>query len=225
MWAICMQEFKGLFKSIKSIFIISFLSGISVLFAHFGNSLGIDDMSLEASFTSGLSTLIVFLGMLFVFILSHDVISREFQSRTLRFLITKTSRKNIIIGKALGVTVFWLCCLFLSMLLIALVSKVFFFKTFIQCTVFMIYGISLTILTSTFVSKTSQSLIIGVILSLTLPILGLLSLLLENKLISWVKFLTPYHYMDLSLPYLIGVLILSSIFLFISIIHFERKDL
>lgn len=60
MWAICMQEFKGLFKSIKSIFIISFLSGISVLFAHFGNSLGIDDMSLEASFTSGLSTLIVF---------------------------------------------------------------------------------------------------------------------------------------------------------------------
>lgn len=226
MWAICTNEFKGLFKGFKSLFIIIFLVGISLLFASLGKRSPISaELTSEEAYTSGLTIIIVFFGMLFTFVLSHDVLSREVQHRTIRFLVTKTTRKKIVAGKTLGVVSFWLVCLILSLIAISIFAKAFFFTTLIQCIVFLTYGISLAMLVSSLAAKTNQSLIIGIVISFILPIISMALLLTDNILLSWLKYLTPYYYMDLPIVSLLGVILLSAVFFTCSIFVFERRDL
>ncbi|WP_347552991.1 ABC transporter permease subunit (plasmid) [Pseudalkalibacillus hwajinpoensis] len=227
MWAISLQELKGLSKGIRSIIITAFITGISLLFAYLAQENGelIGGISKESAYTSGLSVGVIFFGILFVFILSHDAISKESQNRTMRFIVTKTSRKNIILAKAIGITLFWIAVVFLSVSAISLVAKMFFIKTFLQCIVFLFYGISITLLVSTLCKKGSQSLFIGLLVSLLLPAVSFATIFWDNIFIQWVKYLTPYYYMDLGLGYLTIVLVLSLGLLVTSSILFEKRDL
>ncbi|MGN1400895.1 MAG: ABC transporter permease [Bacillus sp. (in: firmicutes)] len=226
MWAICMHEFKNLFKGFKSIFIILFLVGISYLFAYLGKTTAIvEGMSSEELYTAGLTVLIVFFGTLFTFVLSHDVLSKEVQTRTIRFLVTKTTRKKIIAGKTLAIILFWLVCLSISLAAISIYAKAFFLTTLLQCIVFLTYGISLAVLASSLVSKTSQSLMIGIGISLVLPVIGMLTLLIDNIFFNWIKYLTPYYYLDLPMISLFGIIILAFGFIIAATVIFERKDL
>ncbi|MYL73060.1 ABC transporter permease subunit [Halobacillus litoralis] len=227
MWAISTHEFKNLFKSIKAIVIVVFLTGMSLLVAslaeNFANQFG--DINTEGHYTAGLSATIIFFGMLFVFILSHDTISSEAQNRTMRFLVNKTSRRSIVMGKALGITLFWLTSVLISLVIVSLVAKQFFFETFLQCSVFLFYGACTALLISSLSKKGSESLFFGIIVSILLPAISFATVFIDTVWIQWVKYLTPYYYMDLSIAYLPIVCLLSIIILTVSIKIFERRDL
>lgn len=108
MWSICIKEYSQLFKSFKSIFVMAFLIGTSFLFAAITEQLPMDEIGMNPaeSFAAGNTFIVIFLGAFFVALLSNDSISREVQYRTIRFLATKTKRKNIALGKLLGITLF-----------------------------------------------------------------------------------------------------------------------
>ncbi|MCP3029630.1 ABC transporter permease [Halobacillus sp. A5] len=227
MWAISLQELKGLTKGIRSIIITLFITGISLLFAYLAQENGelVGGVSKESAYTGGLSVGVIFFGILFVFILSHDAISKESQNRTMRFLVTKTSRRNILLGKAIGITLFWAIVVLLSVSVISLIAKMFFIKTFLQCIVFLFYGIAISMLVSTLSKKGSQSLFIGLLVSLVLPVASFATIFWDNLLIQWIKYLTPYYYMDLSVGYLSIVVVLSLLIFGTSTILFEKRDL
>lgn len=227
MWAICLQEFKGLIKGVRSILVLGFIVGVSILSANmaerFGSMTG--EVAGENEYTLGLAVSILFFGLLFVFILSHDTISKEIQQRTIRFLVSKTSRNKILIGKFLGITLFWGLVLVLSVSIISVIAKMFFFKTLIQCFAFLLYSIASAILVSTLCAKGSQSLFVGILISLMLPIITIVVTVKDYSVINWLKYLTPYYYMDLAIPYLLIVILLSSFILIPALTILEKRDL
>src|SRR5690625_5191418 len=118
MLAISKREFIQSFKGIKSIIIIAIFLATAYYSARFSDwllSMNLDFTSqeMELIHTFAISALIMFFGMMFAMGLSHDAINREMHERTIRFLVTRTSRTSIIIGKFLGITLFWFVCLFI----------------------------------------------------------------------------------------------------------------
>ena len=127
MYVIGKREFISLFKGIKSIMIIVIFLVTSYYSAKFSNLLmsGIELTAKEAEHihTVGLLTLLFLFGQLFVMGLSHDSINRETHERTIRFLVTRTSRTSIIFGKFFGIWLFWFVCLIVSFLLISIFAQ------------------------------------------------------------------------------------------------------
>src|SRR5690606_30902758 len=111
MYTLAKREFINLFKGIKSIIVVVILLITSYYSAKFSNLLmsGIELTAKEAEniHTFGLLGLMLLFGQLFVTGLSHDSINRETHERTIRFLVTRTSRTSIIIGKFIGIWMFW----------------------------------------------------------------------------------------------------------------------
>lgn len=111
--AITKKEFFQLFKSVKSIIMIVVLLVSSYYFAKYTERL-VPILELEQTsswYAGGLLIILLLFGPLFVMSLSHDVLNRELSERTMRFLVTKTSKANILFGKFLGVWIFGLSVL------------------------------------------------------------------------------------------------------------------
>ena len=114
MIAIAKHEFWQLFKSVKSVLVIVILLGASYIVSKNGAELiALIDEGAGANevYYSGLALILLLFGPLFTFALSHDVINREVSNKTIRFLLTRTSHANILIGKLLGILSFWFVCL------------------------------------------------------------------------------------------------------------------
>ncbi len=101
MFAIGFKEFKNLFKSFKSLVVISIILGVTLgsaklisIFQSQLHQLGMND----SPYATGLLIIILLASPLFIFALSHNAINEEYRSRTIRFIATKTSRENIIFG-------------------------------------------------------------------------------------------------------------------------------
>lgn len=230
MLAIAWKEFLSLFKSIKSIFIVLILISVSLgvakIFSVFGddltNSLGIK----ETPFSAGLLLTVLIASPLFVFTLSHNIINEELKNRTVRFLATKTSRFNILVGKFIGSLLFWTACLLLTTLLLIWYSHQFYILEFLQCVIFVSYYLALSTLLSTFINSTLLTNFLGITLSLVMTVLGLWSLNSKNLLLIIYSYITPYHYYFSDNKIIsFTVVIFTIIFLTISIYFFRRKDL
>lgn len=132
MLAIATKEFVEMMKSFKSLFIIALFVLSSYFMSSFVSknvvSIGTD----TNNYVSVTRILILLFGFLFVLMLSHDLISRETSTKTIRFLITKTSRTSIIVGKFLGVAAFWLFSLGISITIVSFFAKDFLWFTFLQ---------------------------------------------------------------------------------------------
>lgn len=226
MWAICSREYKELFKGFRPAIIIAILVSVSYLSSKFANvSPGnIEGITKQDIYTSGLTFSIFLFGILFVFTLSHNVMNREIESRTMRFLVTKTSRNKILFGKLLGVLLFWFTIIVICLFVITFFSKTFHFITLLECMVFLFYCICAAILLSILVPRTSQSMFLGITVSLFLPGLSFWSILSDKFYISWLKFLTPYYYFELDSPFKFFPLLLAVILLAISLYFFKRRD-
>lgn len=230
MFAICKREFLFLFKSIKSIIFIVIISGLILIIAEFLSNIPLNilkEMGVENEYVLGLMLLIYFLGPLLVISLSHDTINKEEQNRTLRFLIPKINRDEIVLGKYTGILSFWSICLFLALLIISIFAKKFYWLPFIESIVFLSYFISLSIFLSICIGQSSITLIIGIILSLIIPIIGLISLLTKKYLfINLISILTPYYYFSFPDKPMIEYLTIipSILILLISILVFRKKD-
>lgn len=198
MLAIAKHEFWQLFKSFKSIVVIVILVGASYFASKHGADIiqlfndGVDDKSI---YYSGLALILILFGPLFAFSLSHDVINREVSNKTIRFLLTRTSHANILIGKFIGVLSFWFVCLMLSCAVIVMYAKHVDVFLILQMMMLILFSVCLTFLLSVIVSKPFMSMFLSTIFGLALPIVSLL-FISTNKWWGVFGYITPYEYLQ-----------------------------
>src|SRR5690625_6096207 len=66
---------------------------------------GVDN---SAAYAAVISLILMVLGFLFAFAISHDLINKEIELKTIRLLISKTSSLKLMLGKFLGTLLFWI---------------------------------------------------------------------------------------------------------------------
>ena len=225
MIAIAKHEFWQLFKSVKSILVILILLGASYYASKNGTELiafindGGDDKEV---YYSGLSIVLLLFGPLFAFALSHDVINREVSSKTIRFLLTRTSHANILIGKLLGVLSFWFLCLVCSYAVIIIYAKHVELYLFLQMMLLLLFSVSLAFLLSVIVSKPFMSMFISIVLGLALPIVGLL-LISTDKWWRLFGYITPYQYLQNDDWKIVFMFLIGSAIIGLTYIVFKRR--
>lgn len=246
MYTILWKEFFSLFKSFKSIAVVAFFIFVTFVISRFlGKFPFLLEQGTMSPFLLSIRFLVGAFGFLFGMALSHDILNREIESQTIRYLVTKTPRIHLITGKSLGVYLFWVLSITISFLIISYYAKSLFFLSYIQLLSFMAYVVGLTIFLSYFIKRTTYSMFISVILGIIIPALGAFvtgikinwdSLIFtlptntttDNLLVFipyYLKFLLPYYYFPLEngltlLPFFMGVL-----FITIVTILFKRSDL
>ncbi|MFS0645349.1 hypothetical protein [Siminovitchia sp. 179-K 8D1 HS] len=228
MYVISKREFFSLFKSIKSILIIGILLLTAYYSAKFSNVLlnviEFTPEEMEHIHTLGLLTLLFLFGQLFVMGLSHDCMNRETRERTMRFLVTRTSRASILYGKFFGIALFWFVCVAISFIIISIFSKQFAVFIFSQTMSLLIYQIALTVLLSVLIPKPGITMFLGTIIGLAFPIFGLWVTFTSNGWVSWIKFITPFYYLERE-DYTIAVILLfASLMLLIAHLIFKRRE-
>lgn len=229
MFAITLREFKSLFQSIRAILIIVVLFGVTIgsakLVSQFKAQLS--DLGLgNNAYVIGLMLLLFLAAPLFVTSISHSSVNKEIESKTIRFLATKTSRENIIFGKFLGNVSFWMICLTVALLLIVPFSKSFSIIDLIQSIIFVSYFIGLSLFLSTVVNNSSMTMFVGIFISIALPVIGMWSLFSKNVFVDTISYLTPYYYYTQeNTAYTYLVLIHIAVFVMTSLIIFKRRDL
>ncbi|KOR86114.1 hypothetical protein AM233_20410 [Bacillus sp. FJAT-22058] len=228
MYIIGKREFINLFKGIKSVMILMLLLATSYYSAKFSDLLtsGIELTAREAEniHTVGLLILILFFGQLFVMGLSHDSLNRETHERTIRFLVTRTSRTSIILGKFLGIWLFWLICLTTSFLLTSIFSQKLDVFIFTQTMSLLTFQICLTILLSVLIPKPGFTMFLGIMVGVAFPIIGLWVSFTSNVWVSWMKFITPYYYLIREDYTFLVIVILAGIMLVIANLIFKRRE-
>ncbi|MEW9110749.1 ABC transporter permease subunit [Cytobacillus gottheilii] len=228
MFVISKREFFSLFKSIKSIIIIAILLATAYYSSKFSNALTnlVDFTADEMNYvhTIGLLSLLLLFGQLFVLGLSHDCINRETHERTMRFLVTRTSRLSILFGKFLGIVLFWTVCVTISFLIISIFARQFDFFSFFQVMSLLIYQISLTILLSTIIPKPGITMFLGILLGIAFPIFGMWITFTSNEWVSWLKYVTPFYYLEHDNYLFLIINLLAAFLLFISAAIFTRRE-
>ncbi|KQS18810.1 hypothetical protein ASF99_02680 [Exiguobacterium sp. Leaf187] len=229
MFAITLREFKSLFQSIRAILIIVVLFGVTIgsakLVSQFKEQLS--DLGLgDNAYIIGLMLLLFLAAPLFVTSISHSSVNKEIESKTIRFLATKTSRENIIFGKFLGNVSFWVLCLTVALLLIVPFSKSFSIVDLIQSIIFVSYFIGLSLFLSTVVNSSAMTMFVGIFISIALPVIGMWSLISKNVIVDTLSYLTPYYYYTQeNTAYTYLVLIHIAVFVIASLMIFKRRDL
>ncbi|TGV30244.1 hypothetical protein EN829_037570 [Mesorhizobium sp. M00.F.Ca.ET.186.01.1.1] len=226
MWAICRHEYFRLFKSIKSLITIAFIVGVSYWVSDLVNQAAtlIPQQELAKGHALGVFVLIMLLGPLFVFSLSHDVINRELAGRTIRFLVTRTSRNKIILGKFLGILCFWLSCLVITFGVVLATVHTFDAKTFLHCLSLLVYCISLALFLSFAVPRPSYTMFLGIVVAMLLPGLGLWSTFSEQPAAQWIAYLTPFTYLEKGGAWVGVIWGYVVLFLGASMYLFQRRD-
>lgn len=231
MYPILKREFIDSFKSIRSMLIILFITVASYQSASYFNSNPsvINEMLFEgvdnnAAYAAVISLILMVLGFLFAFAISHDLINKEIELKTIRLLITKISCLKLMLGKLLGTLLFWIVTVSISYSIIYFISDSWHTESFLQAIVFIFYVVSLVFLISTIVTKSKLTMFLGIILGLILPILGLLSITIDKWYLLPFKYLLPYKYLNDTLGYLFIPLSISLVYILIAVTVMRRRD-
>ncbi|ETI69985.1 ABC transporter permease [Neobacillus vireti] len=228
MYVIGKREFMSLFKGVKSLIVIAILLVTSYYSAKFADFLlsGIELSAKEAEniHTVGLLGLLLLLGQLFIAGLSHDTINRETHERTMRFLVTRTSRTSIVLGKFLGIWLFWFICLIISFLIISMFAQKIDIFIFSQTMSLVTYQISLTVLLSVLIPKPGFTMFLSIVVGLSFPILGLWVVFTSNVWVSWTKYITPFYYLEREDFSFLVIFIVAGIMLFFANFIFKRRE-
>ncbi|MDX8045363.1 hypothetical protein SH601_05110 [Gracilibacillus sp. S3-1-1] len=229
MFAISKREFFESFKGVKSIIIIAIFlmtAYFSTKFSDWLLFMNIDFTSQETELihTFAISVLILVFGMLFTMGLSHDVMNREIHERTVRFLVTRTSRVSIIMGKFLGVVLFWFTCLLTSFLIISIFAHQFDVITFLQSLSLLVYYCACTLLLSVLISKPGFSMFLSMIIGIAFPIFNGWVFFTTNAWISWLKYLLPFYYVNDQDYRFMVIFLLAGVLLFIALKVFKRRE-
>lgn len=226
------REFTDSFKSVRSILIILFITFVSYQSATFidNNPELIEEIMKSggeegSAYTAAIALIVLIFGFLFVFATSHDLINKEIELRTMRLLVTKVSRMQIMAGKLLGTMLFWMVTVSISFIILSVISGSWFPKDYFQSLVFLFYIVSFVILTSTVFTKSKLSMFLGIILGITLPIIGLATGFSDKWYLAPFKYLLPYKYLDGSIGLMFIPLAIGAIYFLISVFIMQRKDL
>lgn len=228
MLAISKREFIESFKGIKPIIIIAIFLITAYYSGKFSDLLLSENIDftaeeLEVIHTIAISGLLIIFGMLFVMGLSHDTMNREMHERTIRFLVTRTSRSAIIIGKFVGIWLFWIVCLVTSFLVISIFVHKFDMITLFQATSLVAYYLALTILLSVLIPKPGFTMFLSIVLGIAFPIFNSWTVFTSNAWVSWMKYPLPFYYIDERNFNFIGILLLVGVILFIAVAIFNRR--
>lgn len=142
----------------------------------------------------------------------------------MRFLVTKTTRFSIIIGKFLGIWMFWFVCLFLSFLIIALTTEKIDLLVFAQTMSLLTLQISFVLLMSVLIIKPGVTMFLGILGGILLPILGGWFALSANPAISWLKYISPFYYLDLNDYSFLVLLVFAGILIYLTNLFFKRRE-
>lgn len=226
------REFIDSFKSIRSILIILFITYISYKSAaFFADNPGVIHEFIESSddaksvYTAAVALIVFMLGFLFVFATSHDLINKEIELKTIRLLVTKVSRVEILLGKLLGTLLFWIALISVSFGILSIYASSWFPKDYFQIIIFLLYIVSFVQLMSTAIPHTKLTMFLGIILGLSLPIIGLISLVSERWYWIPIKYILPYHYLEGSIVWMIIPCLIAIIYFFISMFIMQKRDL
>lgn len=227
MLSIAKQEFWQLTKNIKSIVIIAVLLLASYYFARNGQvfaqffEMGAEDGA--ALYATGLIIVVLLAGPLFVMALSHDIINREVSSRTMRFLLTRTSADRIVWGKFIGVCAFWLFCVVLAVAIIAITSHTFSAISFASVLCLLISEITIAFIVSIVIPRPRMSMFIGIMIGIAFPIVSY-AVEFTDKWWGKLRYISPMHYVQEDSWHMIALPIASVVLIFAVIQLFKRGE-
>lgn len=226
MWAVCFQECTRLFRSVKSLVTVAMIVGFSYWVSDLVNQVAdmFPQKELAHGHALGVLALVMVFGPLFVFGLSHDVMNRELSSRTIRFLITRTSRASIVLGKWFGVLLFWASCMLVTFGVLFAAVRTFDAYTLWKCMTLLVYSTSLALFMSIAVPRPSYTMFAGIVLGLGLPFLGLWTLVSSHPAAKWIGCLTPYAYIEKGGAFIGFIWLYALLFLGASVYLFQRRD-
>ncbi len=221
------NEFFQTFKSFKSVAIVLFFTLTSFLTATYlaNHPELLGDGGNDSAYTSSIKFSIFFLGFLFVFAVSHDIVNRELDDQTVRLLVSKTSRFNIIAGKFLGSFLFWVCSISISFFVVTLFAKSTFFLDYLTVITVLFFITCLNVLLSTVLTRPGMTMFVGILLGILCPVLGFWAAFSNIWYLLPFKYLLPYYYVVASGGYLVVPFLLGLLFLAASYFMFNRRDL
>ncbi|WP_033827384.1 MULTISPECIES: ABC transporter permease subunit [Bacillaceae] len=226
------REFIDSFKSIRSILIILFIIFISYQAAAFvdNNPSFINELTGAggeegSAYTAAIALIVLVFGFLLVFATSHDLVYKEIELKTIRLLVTKVPRLQIMLGKLLGTMLFWIITISISFSILSMFANSWFPKDYFQTIIFLFYIVSFVLLISTAITKTKLTMFLGIILGISLPIIGLTAIVSDKWYLAPFKYILPYKYLDGSFGLMFVPLAIGIIYFLISVLLMQRKDL
>lgn len=228
------REFIDSFKSVRSILIILFLTLVAYFSANFfkehqdvihaliKSSEGVNE---NAVYAVAISFIVLAFGFLFVFAVSHDMINSETEMKTIRLLVTKTSRLQIMLGKLFGTYLFWIATISITYAVIFIISGSWSIEEYAQTLILLFYFVCIALFISTIIPKTKLSMFLGILLGIALPIIDLVSIAMDKWYLLPAKYILPFYYTDLSFGFMFIPLGIGLALFFVSVLIMKRKDL
>ncbi|WP_281882978.1 ABC transporter permease [Paenibacillus sp. YYML68] len=228
MLGIVIKEYTSLIKGIKSMLLAAFITLISIWAARFitSNALFQSEVgSAESTALAGLSFILVAFGALFVYILSHDIINRDIELQRIRLLVTKTSRRNIVLGKFLAVWLFWLSITTITFVIVSIMTKTFLIQELLLLWVFLAFHTSVVVLVSTLIVNHAYTVMTSLILGIAMPIAGVWSMFNTTAVAQVVRYGLPYYFMSDNHGWLMIAVLEALLMLVVAVKVLERKEL
>lgn len=225
MKAIYLFGLKKELLSVRALVIGSIFSLVSFLITNYSQSLVlfIDGKSPAIEILFGVY---VILGFLFSTILFSNIVTTEYRSQTFRYVIPYASRMKIYLAKFLLMITYFLVVTSIGLIVLLVGRNQFYIpiNKLINLFIFYAYVESLTLLLSTISANERFSSLLGIILSISFPILYAFIYFKNNAILDVFDWILPFRYLESSWE--IGILVIITIFIFyIGEYFFERKDL
>lgn len=225
MKAIYLFGLKKELLSVRALIIGSIFSLVSFLITNYSQSLVlfIDGKSPAIEILFGVYAI---LGFLFSTILFSNIVTTEYRSQTFRYVIPYASRMKIYLAKFLLMITYFLVVTSIGLIVLLVGRNQFYIpiNKLINLFIFYTYVESLTLLLSTISANERFSSLLGIILSISFPILYAFIYFKNNAILDVFDWILPFRYLESSWE--IGILVIITIFIFyIGEYFFERKDL
>lgn len=227
MVALWVREFTYLCKGIKAVVLLTLFVGFTYMIASLGDYLPflMSDTKSSSSLSGGLRFLILFFGFIFVTMVSHDTINKEIETQTIRFLVTKSSRFSIVLGKFLGILSFWILVTTCSYIPAVIKAQHIDFYDYIKLIQYLCVMVSVTILLSSVIKKPFYSLLFGLCFGVVYPVVGMVSMIKDGFFWDQVRYISLFNYIQDASGGLYVPFIASAVMVILSIVVFQRRDL
>lgn len=214
-------------KSIKILLVSLIFIITAYTLSYYSNHLNLD---LGGDFTvlSLLYGIYAFLTFLFSSILFSGIFSREIENQSIRFITPYLSKKKIYAAKLLTMLTIFAIILTISIAITFIVGSVGSFPLIdtLMFTMFLIYIQAIVIIISLLSPNDRLASIVGLLFSLLMPILFIVSNFVDNKFVAAINWVLPYRYISMENSWEGLILVVLTILLiFLGLVIFERKEI
>ncbi|WP_297079131.1 ABC transporter permease [uncultured Enterococcus sp.] len=211
--------------SIRALIVGIIFSLVSFLIANYSQSLAIfiDGNSPAIDTLFGIYAI---LGFFFSSILFSNIITTEFKNQTFRYVTPYVSRMKIYLAKFLLMISYFVAITLIGMVVLFLGRHQFYIPIYNLFNLFIFYAYveAITLLLSTISTNERFSSLLGILISVGMPILYAVIYFKHNLILDIVDWILPFKYLEgtweisILIVFVIGILYVGEYF-------FERKDL